>query len=302
MYCFLLHGKGLGGGRTRLGWTRLGRTHGSVPTGAPLEGCRKLDPFAQSKIKHRKSKIVLVVLLLLLAVPAQAQVNDAVLAFDAGNEQFEKGAYQQALQSYQQAIDAGFVSGALYYNMGNAYFRLDQLGQAIRYYEKARRLMPENAELQHNLDVARSQIATPISSLPTPVWETWWDRFVLRVGAFPFFIAGLLFYTLAAALIGHRIWSSTRNPWLRRVLSASLILGVVLLTIAFAASLNPTQRAVVVADTAALREAPADTAATELDVPEGVLVDVLQRQDTWLEVRLPNGVTGWIQATTTADV
>jgi len=239
---------------------------------------------------------------LLLAVPAQAQVNDAVLAFDAGNEQFEKGAYQQALQSYQQAIDAGFVSGALYYNMGNAYFRLDQLGQAIRYYEKARRLMPENAELQHNLDVARSQIATPISSLPTPVWETWWDRFVLRVGAFPFFIAGLLFYTLAAALIGHRIWSSTRNPWLRRVLSASLILGVVLLTIAFAASLNPTQRAVVVADTAALREAPADTAATELDVPEGVLVDVLQRQDTWLEVRLPNGVTGWIQATTTADV
>lgn len=196
------------------------------------------------------------------------------------------------------------MSGALYYNMGNAYFRLDQLGQAIRYYEKARRLIPENAELQHNLKVARSQVATPISSLPTPVWETWWDRFVLRVGAFPFFVAGLLFYALAAALVGHRIWSGMRNPWLRRALSASVILGVVLLAIAFAASLNPTldQRAVVVADTAALREAPADTAATELDVPEGVLVDVLQRQDTWLEVRLPNGVTGWIQADTAADV
>jgi hypothetical protein len=289
-----------GGGRTR-----FGRTHGSVPTGAGFEGWRKTDPFSQSKIENRKSKIACVLFaFLLLAIPVQAQVNDAVLAFDAGNEQFARGAYQEALRSYQQAIDAGYVSGALYYNMGNAYFRLDQLGQAIRYYEKARRLIPENAELQHNLKVARSQVATPISSLPTPVWETWWDRFVLRVGAFPFFVAGLLFYALAAALVGHRIWSGMRNPWLRRALSASVILGVVLLAIAFAASLNPTldQRAVVVADTAALREAPADTAATELDVPEGVLVDVLQRQDTWLEVRLPNGVTGWIQADTAADV
>jgi tetratricopeptide (TPR) repeat protein len=227
-----------------------------------------------------------------------------VRAFDAGNTHFAEGAYQNALQSYQQAIDAGYVSGALYYNMGNAYFRLDQLGQAIRYYEKARRLIPEHPELQHNLEVAHSQIAIPVSSLPTPVWETWWDRFVLRMGAFPFFIAGLLFYALAAALIGHRIWSGTRNAWLRRTLSVSVILGLLLLAIAFAASLNPMldQRAVVIANTTTLHESPETNAASEQDVPEGVLLDVLQQQETWLEVRLPNGVTGWIEAASAAEV
>ncbi len=262
-------------------------------------------PLSLSPFPSIKGILVLSIALALTTAPdARAQVSEAARAFDAGNQHYADGAYQEALAAYQQALDKGYDGGALYYNMGNAYYRLDELGQAIRHYEKARRFIPDDAQLLHNLEIARSQINAPFSSLPTPFWVTWWKRYVVRAGAMPFFIAGLLFYAAAALLLGHRIWTGTRNPWHRRALSVSLVLGLLLLSTAFGASLDRSldRQAVVIADQTALRNAPQKEAFSNLDIHEGILLDVLGQQDGWLEVRLPNGVTGWIQADTAADI
>ncbi len=240
----------------------------------------------------------------LLAPNARAQVSEAARHFDQGNQHYEQGAYQNALAAYEQALASGYTGGALYYNMGNAYYRLDELGQAIRHYEKARRFVPDDPQLLHNLEIARSRINAPFSTLPTPIWVRWWKRYVVGTGALGFFIVGLVFYGIAAVLIGHRIWTGTRNPWHRRALSASLILGLLLLSTALAASLDRTldREAVVIIDQVTLRNAPQNDAPSELDLHEGVLLDVLGQEDGWIEVRLPNGVTGWIEADTAADV
>ncbi|MFQ5568981.1 MAG: tetratricopeptide repeat protein [Rhodothermales bacterium] len=233
-----------------------------------------------------------------------AQIADAVRHFDEGNQQYLQGAYQDALAAYEEALNSGYTSGALFYNMGNAYYRLDELGQAIRYYEKARRFLPNDPQLLHNLDIARSRIEAPVSALPTPFWLAFWKRYVVHTGAAVFFIVGLFFYGIAAVLIGHRTWTGTRNPWHRRALSLSLLLGILLLVTAFAASLDHTldRQAVVVVDQIPLREAPQEDASSELNVHEGILLDVLGQQEGWLEVRLPNGVTGWIEAGAAGDV
>ena len=239
-----------------------------------------------------------------LAPDARAQVTEAVRHFDLGNQHYAEGAYQHALTAYEQALASGFASGALYYNMGNAYYRLDELGQAIRHYEKARRFIPDDPQLLHNLEIARSRINAPFSTLPTPIWVTWWKRYVVGAGALVFFLIGLAFYGIAAVLTGHRIWTGTRNPWHRRALSASLILGLVLLGTAFAASLDRTldRQAVIIVDQVTLRNAPQNDASSELDLHEGVLLDVLGQEDGWIEVRLPNGITGWIEAAAAAEV
>ena len=188
--------------------------------------------------------------------------------------------------------------------MGNTYYRLDELGQAIRHYEKARHLIPDDPQLLHNLEIVRSQINAPFSTLPTPFWVTWWKRYVVQTGAMAFFIGGLLFYLMAAVLLGHRIWTRTRNAWHRRALSASMILGLLFLITAFGASLDRLldRQAIVITDQTALREAPQNDAASDLDIHEGVLLDVLDQQDGWLEVRLPNGVSGWILADAVGEI
>lgn len=218
--------------------------------------------------------------------------------FDEGNRRFTQGDYRGALEAYHEAEASGQVSGALFYNMGNAYYRLDQLGQAVRYYEKARRLLPDSPELAHNLEIVRARLQDQMSQLPEPFWRPWWRRFVTRFGVGGLFAAGFLLYLTAAAIAGYRIWTGTRSPWLRRGLTVSLSLGLLLVVLAFTASAERRldRRAVVIATEIGLREAPRAGAPVTTTIHEGLLLDVLQEQDAWLQVRLPNGTTGWIDA------
>ncbi|NBC18163.1 MAG: SH3 domain-containing protein [Bacteroidetes bacterium] len=242
--------------------------------------------------------------LAVLVPSAHAQPDAARTAFEAGNVRYEAGAYDAALARYRQALDSGYASGALYHNMGNAYFRLDSLGQAVRYYEKARLLLPTDRRLEHNLAIARSRVTDAVPRLPTSPWATWWHRLAARLGAWGFFAAGLLGCGVGLALAAHRIWTGTRAPWHRRTMAVALLVGGLLLAAAFAASLEPRldRRVVVLAEAIPLREAADDGAASARMLYEGTVLDVLAAQDDWLRVRLSNGATGWVAAPATGAI
>ena len=89
-------------------------------------------------IQCRCVGLLVVVMTLAAGLPlvAFAQIENAVGAFDTGNVHYRDGNYADAITAYQEAIEGGYASGALFYNLGNAYFRNDELGQAIRFYEK----------------------------------------------------------------------------------------------------------------------------------------------------------------------
>ena len=229
------------------------------------------------------------------AGPAQAQdIPDAVRHFDEGNRLFREGAHKEAVTSYRNALDAGYANGALYYNMGNAYFRLDEIGQAIRFYEKARRYAPESKELAHNLALARNQATDRFSQLPAPFWRPAWNRLVRALSPTGVFLIGLLCYGLAAGALALRI-RRVRSPWLGRMTRAGGVLAILFLTSGFVASYEKTYtaRAVMLADATNLTDRP-DGSATELTLHEGAVVEILKVRAEWSEIRLPNGVQGWV--------
>ncbi|RMF63278.1 MAG: tetratricopeptide repeat protein [Bacteroidetes bacterium] len=254
----------------------------------------------------------LVVLLLVLCTAgvtrgqgtSGAGVEAALRHLDEGNRRYVEGDYRGALQAYEQALAAGYESGTLYLNMGNAYYRLDRLGEAIRHYAKARRLMPGDRVVQHNLRIAQNRAVDRFSRVPDPFWRVAWERAVATVGPRGFFVVGLLGYLVAMVLLGVRVWRGPRGPWHRRALTLAALVAVVGLAAAFGAALEGAEprAAVVLVDEAALREAPGDTASVALIVHEGLLVDLLERQGPWVAVRLPNGATGWLPADTLGDV
>ena len=242
---------------------------------------------------------------LLLLVPAsRAQEHGAASSFQYGNERYAGGDYEAALEAYRQAEATGYVSGPLLYNMGNAYYRLGELGQAIRYYEKARRLMPGSDNLLHNLDLARTEADVPAPARPTSVWTSWPQRLAAAVGVGALFGLGLFFYLIAAGIAGYRIWTGRRGAWQRRGLAVALAFGLLLIGLAYATALGTAadRRAVVVAEQAAVRTSPSVRAASEADVREGFVLDVLRRQPGWLEVRLPDGTEGWVEAESIGEV
>ena len=236
-------------------------------------------------------------LMIFCVAPAAAQnLEEAVRNFDEGNLRYGQGDYRGAVDRYSDAIDAGYVSGALLFNMGNAYFRLDEIGQAIRYYEKAAKLTPESSELRHNQAIAGSQTVDKFSQLPKPFWESWWEWTVRTFGARMLFGGGVLFYLCAAVVVGLRIRNG-QTPWRRRVLTLTAALAVVFISTGYAASVetHKVRHAVVLMDEVTLRENP-EGARSDLDVHEGLVVEVVTDEMNWVEIKLPNGVRGWVRA------
>ena len=77
--------------------------------------------------------------------------------FRQGNEAYRQSDYQQAIEAYTAVLDAGYENADLYYNLGNAYYRTEQMGMAVLCYERALRIEPGFAEAKQNLALANAR-------------------------------------------------------------------------------------------------------------------------------------------------
>src|ERR1700684_3279079 len=97
--------------------------------------------------RHYWLPILGVVCALLLKI-AGARADDAGNSFDSANKLYEQGKYPAAAAAYDKLLAGGNVSEALYFNLGNAEFKMNQVGRAIASYRQAQRLAPRDAELR----------------------------------------------------------------------------------------------------------------------------------------------------------
>jgi tetratricopeptide (TPR) repeat protein len=244
---------------------------------------------------------ILLIVTMVLGFTQTGLANDealaaAVRAYEDGVAAYYEGEYEAALDSFLTAEGTGYRSGALLYNIGNTYFRLNQLGMAVVYYERARMLIPSDELLNHSARIAQRRTKNRFSTIPRPFWGKWWDAAVARIGPVWMYFVGLCFYLTAAVFLGVRIWSGSRNDWLRRGVALCLLAGLPFLGAAFVASHSQaTHRLAVVVDLEAdLRDRPSDDADMATRVYEGLVVDLLERQEGWIRVGLPDGTTGWL--------
>lgn len=218
------------------------------------------------------------------------QLEDALPLFDDANGLVESGAYAEAIAQYYTVLETGFASGALYHNLAGAYFRLDEIGEAVRYYECARRLLGDDPQLLHNLQIVEAQIQNPFSELPTPFWRAWWYTLFSQYSAWRFLISGMVFFLIACLLYAHHIWAQTRSNWHRRARVGALGVGLLLLLIAVLVSGERSS----IQGAAILEPTTLVTETGSIDVPEGVKVSLIEETDLAAEISLPNGVRGYV--------
>ena len=217
--------------------------------------------------------------------------------FARGTGALESGEHQAALDTYRAITASGRASGPLFYNMGLAYFRMDETGQAIRYFEKALTYLPDEEQIEHTLSLAQQNTADQFAHLPPPFWERAWNAIVRFFGVSGFFAVGFICYMGAIGLFVAG-WRS-RTAWRRWAQGATLAVAVLFLAAAFGASAeqSTSSRAVVLAAEAPMRGSPRAGATRAALVHEGTTVDILDASDTaeWTRVRLSNGMSGWIR-------
>lgn len=236
-------------------------------------------------------------------LPGPLQAQDELFA--EGNRLYQQEDYQGALDNYLRIHEGGFESPDLYYNIGNAYFKANELGRAILFYERARRLAPNDADILANLELARSLGADAIVPLPR-FWlfrvGSWWMRLFPRSLLVGLALAG---YMMATGGIVMLVLRAGAAAWARRAALTGGVLVVVLgSTLAVRESgFGQARQAVVLAAEVGVQSAPSDDPALQLFViHEGTRVRVDRRSEEWLEVVLDDGKVGWVRAEVLEEV
>ena len=221
--------------------------------------------------------------------------------FQQANQLYQKGEYPKAASLYQQLVDNGYVNGNLYYNLGNAYFKMRQKGLAVLYYQKAKRLIPGDADLNANLSYVRDK--TGQSSRGTWGYELAQVLgYVATIDQLAV-ISSILFFILMGAMIfiilfpqkTHNDGGRLHPVWLYG-LTAIIILFVFSLsiTVLTARELSKNQ-AVATSQSAQVRFEPNPAATQYYELREGAVVTILEEKEGWSLIKRPDGKRGWVE-------
>ena len=250
----------------------------------------------------------LVVLLLLGLGPRGASAETIDEMFEAGNAAYFTGHFDEAQAAYERlAKTYGVEDPALYYNLGNAAFKLDRLGEAVLYYKKALKYEPDatlRADIASNLDATRAALGERYRKDTSKAQFVFDESHGVAYSLFHLlgprtvkwtFVG--LWFLLFVALVGRRVLP---RPEVRRGLGIAAIVVGVLAVIAgtFYSGAVVTNRkttlGVVVAGDARLKEGRHPDA-PEHEIPEGLEVRIVDARDPeWTRIELSNGQEGWV--------
>jgi len=233
-------------------------------------------------------------LLLALSLCASHRYSqaDAQQLFDTANAAYFKSDYDAAIGQYQKLAEDGWSSADLDYNLGTALLAEGKLGQSILAFERARRLSPNDEDVQANLERARHELVDKVAGAGE-------EPFISRVAALlPVAIVGWAF--AGAWLCFWLGWFGRR--WVKGAATALATLGA-LAAIGSGTLLGvqwyereQMHEAVVVGQTVPAREGPNASSKVSFELHEGTELRIIDRDGSFLRVRLRNGLEGWADA------
>lgn len=217
----------------------------------------------------------------------------------SGEQAYSEGRYADAVTAYKAILDMGLFSEELYYNAGNAYFKNNELGEAILYYRRALSLDPADEDIIHNLEFARRRTKDRIEQIPEFVFTRWTKGIRDVISSDAWAVISLVCLCVAGIML--LIFRLAQSVASRRmsfyVLVASVLLFIASALFAWSsreATLEQNE-AVVMSSAVSVKSSP-DKNATELFVlHEGTELIIGESTNGWVEVRIADGRKGWIE-------
>jgi tetratricopeptide (TPR) repeat protein len=249
---------------------------------------------------------------------AQIESETPAVLFARGNAAYEAGDYARAIDEYTRVVDAGVSHTDLAYNLGNAYFKQGDLGQAILWYERAHRFAPREADVRENLDLTRSLLRDQQLLPSEPRWRATllsWHRDTTAAESTAaasvlyalLCLVGVCFVfreseAISRAYARISVLSPGRLFGLDKAQDLGLAIAVVaIIAGAFGYSAMSKVRAessraigIVLAEEVSVFSGPSREASVQFKVHEGTRVRVSDARPGWVRVDLPGDLTGWI--------
>jgi hypothetical protein len=220
--------------------------------------------------------------------------------FNRGNELYRAGKYQDASKEYEHIIKQGYSSAGIYYNLGNAYYRNEQLARSILSYERAAQLYPNDPDITHNLKLVYLKTVDRIEPVPEMFFIQWMRAAGSLISPetvrFLFILSWVLLFGSLAMMY------FILRPDILRV--ARIIFFVSFVSVVLWASMLGIQsfqettqdKAIITAQIVTAKSSPDAKSVDAFVIHEGVKVKLTDLVGDWVKITLVDGKVGWIPA------
>jgi tetratricopeptide (TPR) repeat protein len=208
------------------------------------------------------------------------------------NAAYEAANYSAAAEMYESVLKTGVVNGGVLFNLGNAYYRQNRIGESIAAYRGASRFLPRDAEVAANLEYARKRRADSLELKSSALsrfffWANWASlRELVAISSIGISLS-LMVLLLKKRFAGIPVW-----------------LGAALLSVSFVSIMTATLQylelidepaAVVTAPEVSVKSGNAESNVTLFVLHAGAEVLVKETRGEWVQIALSDGRKGWVR-------
>ena len=236
---------------------------------------------------------------LLLALICFGGTSAKAVTKNNADTEYQKGNYQQAIRDYEEILKNG-ESAEIYFNLGNAYYRTDNITKAVLNYERARLLSPGDDDINFNLQFARSKTIDKITPQSEMFFVTWYKSLVNFTSVDNWAKTGILCIVMALLLV--LLYLFGPQLMLRKIgfFGGLAFFVIFLLSNLFAfqqkQALDNRTGAIIMAPSVNIKKTPAKNSADQFVLHEGTRVDIIDKGMTdWRCIRVGDGREGWIE-------
>ena len=251
-------------------------------------------------MKYSKSKRILFLVVWFVLPMLSFGSDQAQALFAKGNAYYAKAQYKDALTIYQQILGEGYQSAALYFNMGNASFKSDDIPAALLYFEKAHKLAPGDEDINYNIRFANLKTVDKIDEAPEFFLANWWKAFILSLSVGTLTVLSILLVMLASVIFIIYFFANSVSIK-RSSFYASIVLFLLGVLTIFMTGMQISyfdnhRQGIIFASSVTIKSGPVDKSGSLFVLHDGTKVNILENNNGWMKIRLGNGNEGWIKA------
>ena len=236
---------------------------------------------------------------LLLAMACFGGTSAMAVTKNNADTEYQKGNYQQAIRDYEEILKNG-ESAEIYFNLGNAYYRTDNITKAVLNYERASLLSPGDDDINFNLQFARSKTIDKITPQSEMFFVTWYKSLVNFTSVDNWAKTGILCIVMTLLLV--LLYLFGPQLMLRKIgfFGGLAFFVIFLLSNLFAfqqkQALDNRTGAIIISPSVNIKKTPAKNSADQFVLHEGTRVDIIDKGMTdWRCIRVGDGREGWIE-------
>ena len=223
-----------------------------------------------------------------------SQLADSL--FQLGNYYYQNEQYEMSVNSFEQ-LEKDYTHEYLYLNLGNAFYRMGELGNAVWAYEKAYSIAPRDQDIVYNLNFVRSQvkdrIIPPNNFFIFSLYKAGLDKTttldIIILCGLLFIVISIIYLMKSYFLVSEKI-NSIFNTFL-----IGCLMLLVWMSLDKYWSFSDTNEAIVISTSVDVRSAPIERGENVVfRIHEGTKVQISTIESSWYEIILLDGKKGWV--------